>query len=56
MFRDDSLFQPRSFKDESECKGIIGSPLVSALVSGLGDVTVSNLTSPIIVELSVKPV
>ena len=57
VFRDDSLFQPRSSGEqtESETLSAIGSSVISAQVLGLG-VAVANLQTPIIVELSVKPV
>ena len=58
VFRDDSLFQPRSSEEQagSETLSAIGSPVISAQVSGLG-VAVANLpTAGITVELNVKPV
>ena len=54
VFRDDSLFQPRS-EAEKTTMSAIGSSVISAQVSGLG-VEVSNLENPVIVELNVKPV
>ena len=57
VFRDDSLFQPRSSGEEAESETLsrIGSSVISAQVSGLG-VPVANLKTPVLVELSVKPV
>ena len=57
VFRDDSLFQPRSLGEEAESETLsaIGSSVISAQVLGLG-VAVANLQTPIMVELSVKPV
>ena len=61
VFRDDSLFQPRSSGEQIESEGdrmsAIGSSVLSAQVSGSGlEITVDNLETPVEVELSMKPV
>lgn len=58
VFRDDSLFQPRSREEQtnSQTMTAIGSSVISAQISGLGEVVVDNLDTPITVELNVKPV
>ena len=57
VFRDDSLFQPRSSAQQASSKSpsAIGSSVFSAEVSGI-EVEVTNLQNPVIVELNVKPV
>ena len=59
VFQDDSLFQPRSTRQqppgtEPGPRSAIGSSVISAQLSI--EIQVSNLQTPIIVELSVKPV
>ena len=59
IYADDSLFQPRSARQQSDSESPmsgIGSGVLGAQVTGLGGVSVKGLETPVTVELNVKPV
>lgn len=59
IYADDSLFQPRSTAEQSDSESPmsgIGSGVISAVVAGLGGVSVQGLDPPVTVELNRKPV
>ncbi len=58
IYSDDSLFQPRSSREQADSKSPsgIGSGVIAAQVTGLGEVSVKGLERPVTVELKRKEV